>query len=465
MILILNLGDKDPAISSSLQGTLSHRHPANVRYISINIRFLKGYANFSLGTEFARNKAEEPWNEHTVVFKAIWEQRINGKKTMNVSAFTATAKRTLQRGLAGIMAGLLATFFAVSGAEASSRIKDIIQFEGVRDNQLVGYGLVVGLNGTGDTLKDGHFTKQSLQAMLNRLGVKPTNAGLDSKNVAAVMVTASLPAFSRQGSRIDVTVSSLGDSSSLLGGTLLVTPLLGADGEVYAVGQGQLAVGGFTAGGAAGTITKGVPTSARIASGAIVERELGFDMTRMKTVKLTLRNPDFTTARRVAQAINAFLGTTAASPSDPTTVHLKVPSDYRDNVINLLTDIEQLRVEPDQLARVIIDEQSGIIVMGENVRISTVAIAQGNLTIRITETAQVSQPGPFAEVGATTTVARTDIAVEEGADKRLAIVESGITLQELINGLNALGIGPRDMITILQAIKAAGALQAEIEVM
>ena len=260
-------------------------------------------------------------------------------------------------------------------ADAASRIKDIVDFEGVRENQLVGYGLVVGLNNSGDTLKTGHFTKQSLQAMLNRMGVKPTDDGLDSKNVAAVMVTGVLPPFARQGSRIDITVSALGDSSSLLGGTLLVTPLLGADGEVYAVGQGQLAVGGFAAKGNAETLIKGVPTSGRIANGAIVEREIRFALKNMNDYKLTLRNPDFTTARRIAQAINAFLGTNAAQPSDPTTVRVDVPRSYQDNIVALLTDIEQLRVRPDQLARVIIDEQSGIIVMGENVRISTVAIA------------------------------------------------------------------------------------------
>lgn len=354
---------------------------------------------------------------------------------------------------------------STGAANAASRIKDIVDFEGVRDNLLVGYGLVVGLNGTGDKLANGHFTKQSLQAMLNRLGVKPTDSGLDSKNVAAVMITANLPPFSRQGSRIDVTVSALGDSSSLLGGTLLVTPLLGADGEVYAVSQGQIAVGGFQSQGNNETITKGVPTSGRIASGAIIEREVPYDISAMKNVKLTLRNPDFTTARRVSQAINAFLGTSAAAASDPTTIQLKVPDSYLDNVVNLLTDIEQLRIEPDQLARVVIDEQSGTIVMGENVRISTVAIAQGSLTIRITETPQVSQPGPFAEVGTTTTVDRTNIAVDEGQDKRLAVLQPGVSLQELVNGLNSLGIGPRDMITILQAVKTAGALQAEIEVM
>jgi len=363
------------------------------------------------------------------------------------------------------LAAILTLLIAAAPAGAASRIKDIVDFEGVRDNMLVGYGLVVGLNNTGDTLKTGHFTKQSLQAMLNRLGVKPTDTGLDSKNVAAVMVTAALPPFARQGSRMDVTVSALGDSKSLLGGTLLVTPLLGADGEVYAVAQGQLAVGGFQAGGQAETVTKGVPTSGRIASGAIIERELGFEMANKAKVKLTLRNPDFTTARRISQAINAFLGTAAAAASDPTTIHLEVPESYRNNVVNLLTDIEQLRVEPDQLARVVIDEHSGTIVMGENVRISTVAIAQGSLTIRITEAAQVSQPGPFAEVGTTTTVQRTDIQVDEGADKRLAVLQTGVSMQDLVNGLNALGIGPRDMITILQAIKTAGALQADIEVM
>ena len=365
----------------------------------------------------------------------------------------------------GLVLTLALLIAAPTPAFAASRIKDIVDFEGVRDNLLVGYGLVVGLNGTGDDLEDGHFTKQSLQAMLNRLGVRPTDAGLDSDNVAAVMVTASLPPFARQGSRVDVTVSSMGDADSLLGGTLLVTPLLGADGEVYAVAQGNLAVGGFQTQGDAETVTKGVPTSGRIASGGIVEREVAFEMGSMTSVKLTLRNPDFTTARRIAQAVNAFLGTQAAAPSDPTTVRVTVPTSYTNNVVNLLTDIEQLRIEPDQLARVVIDEQTGTIVMGENVRISTVAIAQGSLTIRITETDQVSQPGPFAEVGTTTTVDRTNIEIDQGEDKRLSVLQSGVTLQELVNGLNSLGIGPRDMITILQAIKTAGALQAEIEVM
>ena len=353
----------------------------------------------------------------------------------------------------------------ISQVNGASRLKDIADFEGIRDNLLVGYGLVVGLNNTGDTLANGHFTKQSLLAMLERLGVKPTEAGLTSKNVAAVMVTASLPGFTRQGSRIDVVISALGDSKNLLGGTLLVTPLLGADGEVYAVAQGQVAVGGFSAGGAAETVTKGVPTSGRIANGGIVEKEIGFELSALNKVRITLRNPDFTTSRRLSQAVNAFLGTNAATPTDPGTVDLRIPRGYEENVVGLLTDIEQLRIQPDQIARIVIDEQSGTIVMGENVKISTVAIAQGSLTIRVTEGAEVSQPGPFAQAGETQQVAQTDAQVDEGADKKFAVVERGVTLHDLVNGLNALGIGPRDLITILQAIKTAGALQAEIVVM
>jgi flagellar P-ring protein precursor FlgI len=373
--------------------------------------------------------------------------------------------------LVGFAFALLAALLTCAPpAMATSRIKDIADFEGVRDNLLIGYGLVVGLSGTGDTLDNAEFTRQSLIGMLERLGVnsRPTSPtgtfNLKPKDIAAVMVTATLPAFARQGSRIDVTVSALGDSTSLQGGTLLVTPLIGANGEVYAVGQGQLS-SGYTVSGAAASITKGIASSGRIAGGAVVEREVSVDMDKLPSVNVTLRNPDFTTARRIAQAVNAFLGTTAAHPLDPGTVRIMMPQAYQGNMVGLLTDVEQLRVEPDQLARVVIDDHTGTIVMGENVRISTVAIAQGNLTIRITETPQVSQPTPFSTGGTTTVVNRTDIQVDEGADKKLAMVQQGVTLQQLIDGLNALGIGPRDLITILQAIKAAGALQAEIEVM
>ena len=331
-------------------------------------------------------------------------------------------KQALRKAAINTLAAALVFIISATAVNAASRIKDIVDFEGVRDNMLVGYGLVVGLNNTGDTLATGHFTKESLQSMLNRLGVQTTDTGLSSKNVAAVMVTASLPPFARQGSRIDVTVSALGDAGSLLGGTLLVTPLMGANGEVYAVAQGQLAVGGFKTGGEAETVTKGVPTSGRIPNGGIVEREVGFELAAPKRVRMTLRNPDFTTARRLAQAVNAFLGTDAARPSDPGTVELKIPRGYQNNIVGLLTDIEQLRIEPDQMARIVIDEQSGTIVMGENVKISTVAIAQGALTIRITEAPQVSQPGPFAEAGETQQVARTDAQVDEGGEKKFLYI-------------------------------------------
>jgi len=349
--------------------------------------------------------------------------------------------------------------------QAQSRIKDIATFEGVRDNLLVGYGLVVGLNGTGDDLSSAPFTRESLIGMLQRLGINARDANLDTANVAAVMVTANLPPFARHGTRIDITVSALGSSDSLLGGTLVVTPLLAADGEVYAVAQGTLAVAGFSASGEGGSVTKGVPTSGRIPNGAIIEREIAFDMAELTSVKISLRNPDLTTARRMAEKINAFLKVPAARSTDPGTVVLDVPARYEGDTVALLTDIEQLRVKVDQIARVIINEQSGVIVMGENVRISTVAIAQGNLTIRITETPQVSQPAPFSNTGTTETVSRTTIDIEDEGQRQLAVLPEGVSLQELVNGLNALGIGPRDMITILQAVKAAGALQAEIRVM
>jgi flagellar P-ring protein precursor FlgI len=380
------------------------------------------------------------------------------KKTVT---FLRDARRMTAAGV--LLTGIL---LGQGTASAASRIKDIADFEGIRDNLLVGYGLVVGLNGTGDELGSNEFTKQSLLGMLSRLGVNASTTGtVNPKNVAAVMVTARLPAFSRQGSRIDTTVSALGSSKSLLGGTLLVTPLVGADGEVYAVSQGQVAVGGFSASGNAQTVTKGVPTTGRISNGAIVEREIPFEMARLDTVKIALRNPDLTTARRIAEAVNAYLGNEIARSMDPATVQVLVPDNYRNNATALLTDIEQLRIQPDQLARVVIDEATGTIVMGENVRISQVAIAQGSLTIRITETQQVSQPSPFSTTGTTQTVDRTNIEVDEGNQKKLSVLDGGVSLQEMVNSLNALGIGPRDMIPILQAIKAAGALQAEIELM
>jgi len=360
-------------------------------------------------------------------------------------------------------AALVALAPLATPARATSRIKDLANIEGVRQNQLIGYGLVVGLNGTGDTLNNIPFTKQSLQAMLERMGVNIRGATIRTGNVAAVMVTGNLPAFATQGTRMDVTVSAMGDAKSLQGGTLLVTPLLGADGNVYAVAQGSLAIGGFSAEGAAASVTKGVPTNGRIANGAIVEREIEFALNKMPNVRLALRNADFTTAKRIAAAVNDFLGTRTAEPIDPSTVQLSIPGEFKGNVVALLTEIEQLQVQPDNAAKIIIDERSGIIVMGRDVRVATVAVAQGNLTVTISESPQVSQPNPLSR-GRTAVTPRTAVGVTEDG-KKLALVKNGVSLQELVDGLNGLGIGPRDLIGILQAIKAAGAIEADIEVM
>ncbi|MBY0511351.1 MAG: flagellar basal body P-ring protein FlgI, partial [Rhodospirillaceae bacterium] len=259
--------------------------------------------------------------------------------------------------------------------------------------------------------------------------------------------------------------SSLGNAKSLQGGSLAVTPLQGADGETYAVGQGQVQVGGFTAQGVGASITRGVPTAGRIPSGAIVEREIDYNFSKVASVKVALHNPDLTTAQRISEAINAFLGTRASVPTDPGTVVVTMPRGYRGTMVDLITDVEGLRIDPDQPARVVIDANTGLIIIGGDVRVSTVAVAQGNLTITVTETPQVSQPAPFSQTGQTTIVPRTDINVDDSSNKRLAVVSAGVNLQDLVDGLNALGVGPRDMISILQAIKAAGALQADLEVM
>jgi len=362
----------------------------------------------------------------------------------------------------GLALALLGGTLAACPALAQSRIKDIVEFEGVRDNMLVGYGIVVGLNGTGDTLRNAPFTKQSLASMLERLGVNVRDADLNTKNVAAVMVTARLPAFSAAGSQIDATVSAMGDAKSLMGGTLLVTPLMGADGQAYAVAQGTVQTGAISAQGSTGSsVLKGVPTAGRIAAGAIVEREIGFQLASMSQLRMTLRNPDFTTALRIADAINArYRG--AAVAENPTIVTLRAPAGR--DMVSFVTEIEQIPVEPDEPAKVVIDEVSGVIVMGEDVRISTVAIAQGNLTISVQETPQVSQPNPLGR-GQTTTVQQSTVTVNEEKGRGLVVLKEGASLASLVAGLNALGVTPRDMISILQTIKAAGALQAEIQVM
>jgi flagellar P-ring protein precursor FlgI len=353
------------------------------------------------------------------------------------------------------------TLWPSLAARADVRIKDIANVEGIRDNQLIGYGLVVGLNGTGDKLNNNVFTRESLIGMLERLGVNTRDqvTSLSTKNLAAVMVTATLPAFARSGSRIDIAVSALGDATNRTGGTLLDTPLLAADGEVYAVGQGTLTTGAIAARGAAASVTRGVPTSARIANGATVEKEVPFNLEKNNGLWLGLRNPDLTTAERIATAINKTVGK-IAKVTDPRTVRLDLT---KRDAVETLEMIENLRVEPDNAAIVVIDEASGTIVMGANVRISTVAIAQGNLTIRVTETPEVSQPDAFSR-GTTTTVPRTSINIDDQHDKKLGILTAGVTLRDLVASLNALGVGPRDLISILQSIKAAGALQADLEV-
>ncbi len=345
-----------------------------------------------------------------------------------------------------------------------SRVKDLTDVQGIRENMLVGYGLVVGLNGTGDSLKNAPFTQQSIQTMLERLGVNTRGETMQTKNVAAVMVTANLPAFASQGSHVDVSVSAMGDAKNLQGGTLLVTTLFGADGQIYALAQGPVAIDGFSAQGDAASVTRGVPTAGRIANGAIVEKETGFKLASLDNLKLALRNPDLTTATRIATAVNAFLGDKAATATDPANVELAVPANYPGGTMALLTDIEQIKVDPDLPAKVVIDENSGVIVMGADVRISTVAIAQGNLTIRVQETPQVSQPAPFSNTGTTQTVPRTQIQIDDGKGNKMAVLSQGVSLQNVVDGLNALGVGPRDIISILQAIKAAGALQADIKV-
>lgn len=355
-----------------------------------------------------------------------------------------------------------ATSLVAAPAFAKSRIKDIVSFEGVRDNPLVGYGMVVGLNGSGDSLRNAPMTKQSLEAMLERQGVNVRDANLNTKNTATVIVTANLPPFSAAGSKVDVTVSALGDAKSLLGGTLIVTSLQGADGQTYAVAQGTVQTGSVSAGGASGSsVTKGVPTAGRIAGGGVIERETGFQMVSMDILRLTLRNPDFTTSRRIADAINQKFPN-CAQAQNPTIVAVRAPAGM--DMISFVTNIENLQVEPEGPAKVVIDEVAGVIVMGDDVRISKVAIAQGNLTISVQENPAVSQPAPFSQ-GQTAVVPQSTVSVDEEKGKQLLTLGGATSLKSLVGGLNALGVTPRDMISILQAVKAAGALQADIEVM
>ncbi len=361
------------------------------------------------------------------------------------------------RGLAILVALLIAPALAMAGPV---RIKDLVEFDGVRGNDLVGYGLVVGLAGTGDGIRNAPFTEEIMSNILERLGVNVTGEQFRPKNVAAVLVTADLPPFSRAGSRIDVTVSAIGDASSLLGGTLIMTPLNAADGLIYAVSQGTVIAGGAIAEGDGAAVTQGVPTSGSIPAGARIEREIDFDFTQLSSVRLALRTPDFTTAARIERAINGELQRPVAVMLDAGTVLLDIGATQLASPAHAIGRIENITVEPEVRARVVVDQRSGTIVMGDDVRISRVAVSQGNLTLRIEEAPLVVQPNPFA-AGETVVVPRTNVDIEEEPGIGLAEVPDGTSLSQVVAGLNALGVAPRDMIDILKSIKAAGALHAE----
>ncbi|UCD80763.1 MAG: flagellar basal body P-ring protein FlgI [Desulfobacterales bacterium] len=362
--------------------------------------------------------------------------------------------------LALALAGLL----YMAGHAHGVRIKDIADIKGVRPNQLVGYGLVVGLNGTGDS-DNAIFTIQSMASMLEKMGVTVKPEDIEVDNVAAVMVTADLPAFARSGSRIDVLVSSIGDAENLQGGTLLFTPLKAANGQVYAIAQGPVSTGGFVVGSASGSgVQKNFPTVGRVVNGALIEKEVHTDFNQKKSLTLTLHAPDFTTATRVAQAINIAFYDQIARTKDAGTIEVTVPEKYHGNTVKMVTMIERLGVTPDTVSKVVINERTGTVIMGENVRISTIAIAHGNLSIEIKEDQRVSQPLPFSKTGRTVVTPESDVLVEEG-NNPIFLVESGVSIGEVVKALNALGVSPRDLIAIFQALKAAGALQAELEIM
>lgn len=365
--------------------------------------------------------------------------------------------------MVSLIVALVLFLLPESATSGPIRIKDLVEFDGVRGNDLVGYGLVVGLNGTGDGIRNAPFTEEIMSNILERLGVNITGEQFRPTNVAAVFVTATLPPFARAGSQIDVTVSAIGDANSLLGGTLIMTPLNAADGEIYAVGQGTIIAGGASATGDAGSVVQGVPTSGVVPSGARIEREIDFDFAGLTSVRLALRTPDFTTAERIEQAINTEFGRSASVMLDAGTVQLDIAATRMPSPAHALGRVENILVQPQIKARVVVDQRSGTIVMGEDVRVSRVAVSQGNLTLRIEEQPLVVQPNPFA-AGKTVVVPRTNALVQEEPGIGLAEVTGGTSLSEVIGGLNALGVSPRDMIDILTSIKAAGALHAEFVV-
>ena len=355
---------------------------------------------------------------------------------------------------------LLTVFF--TGSVSAARIKDIVNIKGVRSNQLVGYGLVIGLNGTGD--KDARITVRSISEMLEKMGVTVKPGDIKADNVASVIVTAKLQAFARAGSRIDVLVSAIGGADNLQGGTLLFTPLKGADRKIYAIAQGPVSTGGFTVGGkSGGGVQKNFPTVGRVAGGALIEREIPSDFSNKTKLVLSLHNPDFTTASRTVAAINRTLAADYAKTPDSGTIVVDVPPEYDGNIVGLVTVVENIGVTPDMYARVVINERTGTVVMGADVRLSTIAIAHGNLSIQIRESSNVSQPTAFSRGGQTVVTPESDISVSEGRAP-IFVVKSGVSIGEVVRALNALGVTPRDLIAIFQAIKAAGALQAELEI-
>lgn len=360
----------------------------------------------------------------------------------------------------GLLAVLVVLAMPVTALASEVRIKDLVEFDGVRGNDLVGYGLVVGLDGSGDGLRNSPFTEDIMSGVLERLGVNIAGEQFRPSNVAAVLVTATLPPFARAGGRIDVTVSAIGDADSLLGGTLVMTPLNGPDGKIYAVAQGAVISGGVAAQGEAAQVVRGVPTAGMIPSGARVEREVDFDFQGLNRVRLALRFPDFTTAARIETVINAEFGRNAARMLDAGTVMLDIGATRAASPAHALGRVETLRLRPESRARVVVDQRSGTIVMGEDVRISRVAVAQGGLTLRVEEAPQVAQPNPFAE-GETVVVPRTRAEIEDEEGVGMAELPAGTSLSDVVEGLNALGVSPREMIDILKTVNAAGALHAE----
>lgn len=359
------------------------------------------------------------------------------------------------------LAALFIAFAPISPAAADVRLKDLVDVEGVRGNDLVGYGLVVGLNGAGDGVKNSPYTEEAFASLLERLGVNIQGEDFKSRNVAAVIVTGTLPPFARAGSQIDVSVAAIGDATSLLGGSLVMTPLRAGDGEIYAVAQGAVIASGLSAKAPGASVTFGAPTAASVPGGARVEREVAFEFSSLNRIRLALKSPDATTAMRIEEAINALLGPGVASVLDPGTIDVAAPSDGR-SPVRIIGAIENLRIDPEQRARIVIDQKSGTVVLGADVKISRFAVTQGNLTIAIRESPYVSQPNPFSRTGETIIVPNTEVAVDHGSEARIGVVDENVELADLIEGLNALGVGPRELIDILTAMKAAGALHAEL---